>query len=342
MRDSSAPRARHSSRLALLAAGVAAFLFAEGAAHAQWSNWLPSPKVKSVVAFDASRLETPESIAIDSNGNKYVSLCLTGEIRRMAPDGTQTTFATLPIGAPPLTPCGPYVGGLVGIAFDRGDNLYAALASCSLADRGVWRVSPSGTPTILGNLPMEGLPNGIAFHHGDLYIADSALGLVWRMAADGSAPPEVWADDPLLKPGASHAAPGPNGVQFFGDVLYVSNSDQQKILSIPIRHDGAAGRVRTHASNVWCDDFAFDVLGDIYCTTDPSNTVVRIFPNGSSKVLLSAADGLDGPTAAVFGTHGTDIVNLYVTNAAYPFFSVAHKPSVMKVAIGIPGAPRPW
>lgn len=100
--------------------------------------------------------------------------------------------------------------------------------------------------------------------------------------------------------------------------------------------------MRTHASNVWCDDFAFDIIGNIFCATDPSNTLLRIYPDGTSVVVLSAADGLDGPTSAVFGTKGADIFNLYVTNAAYPFFSVTHDPNVMKIAIGIPGAPRPW
>src|SRR5262249_43337575 len=58
--------------------------------------------VQPLANFDASKLEAPESIAIDVEGNISTSLVLTGEIRKIAPDGTQTTPALLPIG-PPLT-----------------------------------------------------------------------------------------------------------------------------------------------------------------------------------------------------------------------------------------------
>src|SRR4029079_18036140 len=63
------------------------------------------PVLEVVATFDASMLETPESIAFDSRGNTFVSLGLTGEIRKIEQDGTQSTHAFLPIGAP-LTPCG--------------------------------------------------------------------------------------------------------------------------------------------------------------------------------------------------------------------------------------------
>ena len=67
-----------------------------------------------------------------------------------------------------------------------------------------------------------------------------------------------------------------------------------------------------------CDDFSFDVFGSLYCTTDPFLTVVRMDPDGSTEILLTAADGLDGPTATAFGVHGTDRFNLYITNARLP------------------------
>jgi hypothetical protein len=49
--------------------------------------------------------------------------------------------------------------------------------------------------------------------------------------------------------------------------------------------------------------------------------------------------GLDGPTACAFGLRG-DNQQLYVNNAAFPFFSVTHRPSILRVAIGVPGHPR--
>jgi hypothetical protein len=78
--------------------GVAALLVA--AASSAFAQ------VETVAQFNPSLLETPESIAIDHDNNKYVSLALTGEIRKIAADGSQSTYAMLPLGAPPLTFCG--------------------------------------------------------------------------------------------------------------------------------------------------------------------------------------------------------------------------------------------
>ena len=61
--------------------------------------------VETIVSFDATKLETPENLVFDRAGNLYISLALTGEIRKIAPNGAQSTFAQLPLGAP-LTPCG--------------------------------------------------------------------------------------------------------------------------------------------------------------------------------------------------------------------------------------------
>lgn len=296
--------------------------------------------VETVASFDAASLESPENLAMDSHGNIYVSLVLTGEIRKLAPDGTQSTFASLPLGAPPLTTCGAFVGGVTGLAFDHHDVLYAGLASCDAASRGVWRIEPDGDATMLANLPISSLPNGVAYHKGFLYVADSSLGAVWRVAAGHPGSAEIWSADPLLaRP--TGVFPGPNGVQFFHDELYVSNPDAQTIVVLPIAPNGSAGAAHVHASGVWCDDFAFDMYGALYCGTDPFNTLVRVAPDGSSRVLLTAADGLDGPTSAMFGRFGGDRNNLYITNGAFPFFSTTHRPSLMVVELGVNGAPRP-
>lgn len=298
--------------------------------------------LSTVALFNPAALETPESVVIARDGSFYISLALTGEVRRIAPDGTQSTLAFLPIGAP-LTPCFNFFAILGALTLDRHGNLYASVASCNLEDRGVWRITPEGATSLVGNLPGEALPNGIELLGDSLYVADSALGVIWRLPVEGGAA-EIWADDPLLKPAPNAPFPGPNGLQFFRGELYVSNSDQGTILAIPIEHSGAAGPLRVHASlpdDLGCDDFAFDVLGNLYCTTDPFNRLLRIRPDGSFETLLTAADGLDGPTSAAFGRHGFDRFNLYITNAAFPFFTTTFRPSLMRLHLPLPGAVRP-
>jgi sugar lactone lactonase YvrE len=116
------------------------------------------------------------------------------------------------------------------------------------------------------------------------------------------------------------------------------------VVAIPIKRDGSAGRARVHVE-LGFDDFAFDVEGNLYGTTNFSfNTVVRVTPDGRTKDLLTADDGLDGPSSAAFGVCN-DANVLYITNAAFPFFPGPdpenRRPSLMRLRIGIPGEPRP-
>jgi sugar lactone lactonase YvrE len=294
----------------------------------------------TVALFDPTAFETPESIAVATDGAMYISMALTGEVRKIERDGTQSTLAHLPI-RPDIFPCGNAFGVAImgGLCLDHQGNLYVSVGSCDPALIGVWKVTPAGETSLLAPLGATALPNGIAFHAGFLYVADTNLGQVWRIPAAGG-PAEVWASDPLLAP-LPDFFPGPNGLQIFHNEVYVAVSDRAHVVAFWIERDGSAGPARVHATGVGLDDFAFDVEGNLYGTTDPFNTVLRVRPDGSVETLLTAADGLDGPTAAAFGRGEADQTSLYITNAAFPFFSTTHRPSLMRLEVGIPGKPRP-
>lgn len=297
--------------------------------------------VETVALFDPLALETPEGIAIDRDGTIYLSLALTGELRKISPDGSQTSLAFLPIG-PPLTPCFGFLAIQGALTLDRNGDLLVSVASCDASRRGIWRVTPEGVTSLVANLPPTALPNGIAIRRGRVYVADSN-GLLWSAPVSGGTA-EIWADHPLLKPAPAAPFPGPNGLQIFRGELYVSNSDQGTILAFPFEHGDEAGEPRIHAAlpdDLGCDDFDFDVLGNLYCTTDPFNRLLRIFPDGSFETLLSADDLLDGPTSAAFGQRGRDRFDLYIGNAAFPFFTTTFRPSLMRLHLDVPGAPRP-
>jgi sugar lactone lactonase YvrE len=295
--------------------------------------------LETVVAFDPSLLEMPESIEIDRQGNLYVSLSFSGEIRKIAPNGAESTVAVFPIG-PPLSFCGVFFNAVGPITFDPQGNLYASVLACDPANRGVWKVSPNGATELLATTPLTGLPNGIGFYRGDLYVADTFLGVIWRVPAEGGTA-EVWLDSPLLKP-PGPGLPGANGLQVFRNEIYVANSGQSTILNIPVKPNGTPGQVSVYAiSPAGCDDFALDVLGRVYCPTAPANTLVRLDRDGTSEVLLTAADGLDIPTAAIFGKKGQDRFDLYITNGAYSVLGPSNNtPSVMRLHLGIPGPVR--
>jgi len=313
---------------------ILCLVFAAGASAADLST---------VALFNPAAFEAPESVQFDRHGNAYLSLALTGEIRKITPGGTQSTLAFLPI-RPDVVPCGNAFGlPIMGsITLDHQGNVYASVNSCDPSQLGVWKVTPQGAVSLVAGLPQGAAPNGIAYHEGWLYVADTLLGRVWRIHSDGSGSPEVWTADPLLTPLFIPLVPGPNGLQVFRGEVYVAVSDRAHVAAFRINEDGSAGAGRVHASGVGLDDFAFDVDGNLYGTTDPFNTVVRIRPDGTSEVLLTAADGLDGPTSTAFGV-GKESKSLYITNAAFPFFPgpTPRRPSLMRLGVGIPGQPRP-
>jgi len=310
---------------------------AAGDAFSGHHSFAPAPAAETVALFNPQTPDAPESIVIDHQGNKFISMALTGEIRKIAPDGTQSTHAVLPNGVFSFVPPNPPTGGMTAMAMDEDGTIYVNLVASDPVNRGVWAVAPNGSIRLLVQLPASALPNGIARRHDILYVADSVLGVVWKVPTSGGAA-TIWLDDPLLK-SAFPGAAGANGLQIFHNEVYVANSSQALIVAIGLNPDGTAGAIRIHAAGVPCDDFAFDLRGNLYATTNPFNTVLRVAPDGSMTTLLTAADGLDGPTAVAFGRAEADNFNLYICNAAYPFLSFTHRPSLMKLHLDVPGAP---
>lgn len=296
------------------------------------------PAAQTLILFDFAAGETPESIVFDRRGNAYITLANLGEIRKVAPDFSQTLLATLPTGAP----CGPIPAVALGLAMDRQDRLYVAVAACDPANQGIWKVdTDSGAIELLGNVPSDVVPNGIDIHQRMIYIADTFGGKVWRLPVSGGVA-EIWSDDPLLARPPGAFFPGPNGVRYFRGELWVANSSTGNMVAIPFAPGGTAGPARIGATlpaPQGCDEFVFDVHGSIYCTTDPFNTIVRLDPDGTSEILLTAADLLDGPTSVAFGRRGQDRKNLYITNAAFPIFTTTFRPSLMRLRLEVPGAP---
>ncbi|MBI4218788.1 MAG: hypothetical protein HY682_01500 [Chloroflexi bacterium] len=78
-------------------------------------------------------------------------------------------------------------GAIAGLALNEAGNVYAAARSSVPGATGVWRITPGGSVVQYASLPAAGFPNGLAFDRaGNLYVSDSAKGIVWRVTQNGS------------------------------------------------------------------------------------------------------------------------------------------------------------
>ena len=305
-----------------------------------------------VAPFDADQQELPEGLSIDKRGNMYVTLGNPffwapgdGEIRKISPDGTETELAFFPEGQGPA-----------GIVVNpRGDVYFAWPNPFNPDTNGVYRLNDDGTVARLPGSEKIVMANGLAFDkHGDLFVSDSAMGIIWHIPTEGSGPAEEWADSTLLGGCGDPSDVGANGVAFWKDSMYVANTSRGLLVRVPILKDGSAGTAEIAAGDdtngcvpddlFGMDGIALDVDGTVYALLVLQNKLVRIDPSdGSFDVLLTEDDGLHNPASIAFGTGRGDRKSVFMTNYAVipPEPATSPGPAILKLDVGVPGLPLP-
>jgi sugar lactone lactonase YvrE len=113
----------------------------------------------------------PMGLAFDASGNLYAPNYLSSDITKISPDGTVSTFATLPAGSFPI-----------GVAFDGNGNFYAADSQ----NFQISKVTPDGIVSVFADLPLNSFPGGIAFdYNGNLCVSVNGAHLI-KIAPDGT------------------------------------------------------------------------------------------------------------------------------------------------------------
>jgi sugar lactone lactonase YvrE len=143
-------------------------------------------------------------------------------------------------------------------------------------------------------------------------------------------------------------------VALWDGALYVASTTRGLLVRIPIEADGSAGAAEVVAGDdsnecepdalFGMDGIAVASDGSVYAALVLQNQLVRIDPaDGSHEMLLTAEDGLHNPASLAFGTTEGDTTSLYITNYAVlpPEPEDSPGPAVIKVDVGVEGAPLP-
>ncbi|WP_148613247.1 SMP-30/gluconolactonase/LRE family protein [Nocardioides rubriscoriae] len=217
-----------------------------------------------------------------------------------ATDGSQRSFFTLPTGS---------TAGVMAVADDG--TLYLSVTG---GLQGLWQVDATGEGRLLAPLPDDSFPNGVTLSQDGrtAYVADSALGTVWRVDTASGETERAYEGDVLRARRFVALPPGANGIHLVGEHAYVTNSDSGELLRFTIDSRGDLHDPEVLVRGVPADDFAVDEDGTIYLTTHIYNTVVRVTPDGRRSVVADERQDVTGATDCVLVTGPDGTRTLYV------------------------------
>jgi len=255
--------------------------------------------------------DTPEGMAIDSQGNLYTTLFHTGEIIRLKDDGSYNHIAWVPS----KEESGK--GDLVGLDFDKADNIYVAYKAHSKYDAtefvnsshpscrdatvtrsGVYKVdAKTGKVTALATRA-EGwpfcFPDDVAIDsQGNVYLTDLTYAGIWKISPDGKKV-DLWSAHPLLNWSAKPYSGFHLGVNDLvldkqeRNIYAVTDGDPM-VLKIPIKEDGSAGEPQMLQPGGYSpfDGIELDTKGNIYVSEILRNEIWVLSPDGSQRILVA-------------------------------------------------------
>lgn len=289
-------------------------------------------EVDVIESYDASAGEVPEGVAVGPDGDIYVTIAGTGELRRL----DRRTYA-----GESLASFDVGFGFLLGMAFD-GPDLHVVLASFDDATAGVWRVGEDGSTERVVPFSASEFPNDITFDRaGNMYITESIGGAVYKVPS-GTGVRELWVQDPLLV-GDVDVSPVPfpigvNGVAYDDEAGTVLVANSQVPAIIEIEDDcGSAGALSVLASGEHlrgADGLAIDRNGDVMVVSNFNSALLRLDrATGAAETLAGPEDGLVFPATVAFGQHGRDKRSVFVTNFGFGAGPTAPV-SLLKIAVG--------
>ena len=273
-----------------------------------------------------------ESVTTANNGDVYTSDQAYMRVSRITPGNGVSVFANL-FGNDYYDPNASYAGTL-GLKFDRNGNLWViALDFLNTERNGIYVVTPNGNSELAISIDpnLIPVPNSLTFDaHGNLYITESVIGGIWKVAR-GEHVPTLWLTHELLSPPPGGAF-GANGIVYKNKSLFLANTDRGTLLRVPLNRDGSPGQPTVFAQLL--DPFGATIGPDglttgpdhaLYATGAYEGLLVRIAEDGNWQVVL---DGLAYPTGVAFGKTQGERNTVYLSNF---LATLNNEPGVVKL-----------
>jgi hypothetical protein len=237
-----------------------------------------------VQSIFASGLSRPRGVAFDHFGNLFVATNtldpnsghFTGAILKIAPDGTQTTFANV------NGPSNDFF--LSGLAFDQSGNVYVMALddTVPVAPSTIYKFVPDGGQSTFGSVPGQGI--ALAFDSaGNLFAADFVDQTIYKFTPDG-------AMSIFVGPSAFDPVSGPAGLAFdrFGNLFVSTEGDPGNNTILEFTPSGMESTFATGL--VAPRGLAFDRSGNLFVAeiiqTGPGD-ILKFTPNGVGTVFAS-------------------------------------------------------
>src|SRR5919108_1984193 len=287
-----------------------------------------------VASFNASQGQLPEGLAImgDSVFVSFAPLAQAVRLNENLTGGNTTTMQNqnqndtlfTEVGSWPAIPQNS--GFMLGLAFDRQENLYAAIASQTPeVQSGVYRIEPDGrNATLFATHPMMQLPNALVFNErGQLYISDSGAATIFLTQPNGTV--TEWLSHPLLQ-GNSTFCPntpdlqinvGANGMILDRSKasLFVANSDRASIIRVPIGLNDSAEEpevfVGPDCENLaGADGLVIDeIANDLIVAVNKLNKIVKVPIDDKTISTVASGGVLDFPASLAIKKGMEDPIN---------------------------------
>jgi sugar lactone lactonase YvrE len=262
----------------------------------------------------------PEGLTVGADGNVYVatfgfnqngSVTGLGQLYVFNPEGHLLRQVAVANSSPHL----------LGIAFHPLTGLLL------VADFGAGKVlsvdTVSGASTVFMTVTGSSGLNGITFDHAaNVYVSDSAQGIIWKTGPSGGAA-SPWVSDPLLT--TTGIPPfGANGIEFNHDesALFAANTGNDTVVRIPVSN-GTPGKPAVFVNSInGADGIAIDVHDNLWVAANQSDEIDVVDPTGKLLARLGDFEGVDRhgrphgllfPASPAFSANGQF---MYVTNLA--------------------------